>query len=32
MALEILDNTDPGNGLLADGTKPLAEAMLAYHQ
>ena len=32
MALEILVNTGSGNGLLPDGTKPLPEPMLAYHQ
>ena len=29
MASAILFNTDPDNGLLADGTKPLLEPMLA---
>ena len=32
MALEILVNIDSGNGLLPDGTKPLSEPMLTYHQ
>ena len=32
MALEILVNTGSGNGLLPDGTKPLPEPMLTYHQ
>ena len=31
-ALEILVNTGSGNGLLPDGTKPLPEPMLTYHQ
>ena len=30
--LEILVNTDSGNGFLHDGTKPLPETMWAYHQ
>ena len=29
---EILVNTGSGNGLLPDGTKPLPEPMLTYHQ
>ena len=32
MALEIFVNTGSGDGLLPDGTKPLAELMLIYHQ
>ena len=32
MATVILDNIDPGNGLLPDGTKPLPEPMLTYDQ
>ena len=32
MALENLVNTGSGNGLLPDGTKPLTEPMLTYHQ
>ena len=32
MALEILVKTGSGNGLLPDGTKPLPEPMLIYHQ
>ena len=32
MATEILDNIGSGNGLLTDGTKPLPEPMLTYHQ
>ena len=28
----ILVNTGSGNGLLPDGTKPLPEPMLTYHQ
>ena len=32
MALEILVNTGSSNGLLPDGTKPLPEPMLTYHQ
>ena len=32
MALKILVNTGSSNGLLHDGTKPLPEAMLTYHQ
>ena len=32
MALEILVNTGSGYGLLPDGTKPLPEPMLTYHQ
>ena len=32
MALEILVNTDSGNGLVPDGTKPLLEPMLTYYQ
>ena len=32
MELEILVNTGSGNGLLPDGTKPLPEPMLTYHQ
>ena len=30
--METLVNTDLGNGLLPDGTKPLPEPMLTYHQ
>ena len=29
---KILDNTGSCNGLLPDGTKPLPEPMLTYHQ
>ena len=32
MAVDILVNTGSGNGLLPDGTKPLLEPMLTYHQ
>ena len=32
MATGILVNLGPGNGLLPDGTKPLPEPMLIYHQ
>ena len=32
MALEILVNIGSGNDLLPDGTKPLPELMLTYHQ
>ena len=32
MAVGVLVNTDSGNGLLPDGTKPLPEPMLTYHQ
>ena len=32
MVTEILDNIGSGNGLLPDGTKPLPEPMLTYHQ
>ena len=32
MAAEIWVNTGSGNGLLPDGTKPLPEPMLTYHQ
>ena len=32
MALEILVKTGSGNGLVPDGTKPLPEPMLIYHQ
>ena len=32
MATVILDNIGSGNGLLPDGTKPLPEPMLTYHQ
>ena len=32
MALDILVNTGSGKGLLPDGTKPLPEPMLSYHQ
>ena len=32
MVIEILVNTGSGNGLLPDGTKPLPEPMLTYHQ
>ena len=32
MALDILVNTGSGNGLLADGTKPLPEPMFTFHQ
>ena len=32
MATAIWVNTGPGNGLLPDGTKPLPESMLTYHQ
>ena len=32
MAPEILVNIGSGNGLLPDGTKPLPEPMLTYHQ
>ena len=28
----ILDNIGSGDGLLPDGTKPLPEPMLTYHQ
>ena len=31
MALDILVNTGSGNGFLPNGTKPLPEALLAYH-
>ena len=31
-ATVILDNIGSGNGLLPDGTKPLPEPMLIYHQ
>ena len=31
MALEILVNTDSGDGLLLDGTKPLPDPMLISH-
>ena len=30
--MEILVNTDPGNGLVLDSTKPLSEPMLTYFQ
>ena len=32
MTPEILVNIDLGNSLLPDGTKPLPELMLTYHQ
>ena len=32
MVLDILVNIGSGNGLLPDGTKPLAEPMLTYHK
>ena len=32
MATEIWVNLDSGNGLLPDGTKPLPEPVMAYHQ
>ena len=32
MATVILDNIDSGNGLLPDGTKPLPEPVLTYHE
>ena len=32
MTTEILVNIGLGNGLLPDGTKPLPEPMLTYHQ
>ena len=32
MATVILDNIGSDNGLLPDGTKPLPELMLTYHQ
>ena len=32
MATEIWVNIGSGNGLLPDGTKPLSEPMLIYHQ
>ena len=32
MATEFLVNIGSGNGLLPDGTKPLSEPMLTYHQ
>ena len=32
MAMETLANTGSGNSLLPDGTKPLPEPVLAYHQ
>ena len=32
MAKEIWVNIGSGNGLLPDGTKPLPEQMLTYHQ
>ena len=32
MAAEIWVNIGSGNGLLPDGTKPLPEQMLTYHQ
>ena len=32
MASGILVNIDLGNGLMYDGTKPLPEPMLTYHQ
>ena len=32
MATEIWVNIGSGNGLLPDGTKPLPEPMLTYHQ
>ena len=32
MALDFLDNTGSDNGLLPDGTKPLPEPVLTYHQ
>ena len=32
MATMILENIGSGNGLLPDGTKPLPEPMLTYHQ
>ena len=32
MPSDILINTGLGNGLLPDGTKPLPEPMLSYHQ
>ena len=31
MASEILGKTGPGNGLLPDGTKPLADPVLTSH-
>ena len=32
MATVFLDNIGSGKGLLPDGTKPLTEPMLTYHQ
>ena len=32
MTTVILDNFGSGNGTLPDGTKPLPERMLTYHQ
>ena len=32
MASEILVNSDLDNGFVPNGTKPIAEAMLTYHQ
>ena len=32
MATQIWVNDGSGNGLLPDGTKPLPEPMLTYHQ
>ena len=32
MVWEILVNTGLGNGMLPDGTKPLPDSMLTYHQ
>ena len=32
MVIQIWLNIDSGNGLLPDGTKPLPEPMLIYHQ
>ena len=31
MSTQVLLNLGSGNGLLADGTKPLPEPMLTYH-
>ena len=32
MVSQISVNIGPGNGLVPDGTKPLPEPMLTYHQ
>ena len=32
MTSDILVNTDLGNGLLPDGTRPLSEPVLAHHR